>query len=725
MWRAASRFEPAPLIVQAENASRAYGQTNPPFAALITGFANGDTTNVLSGQWELSCSAQPTSPQGTYPIVAAGNLTATNYSITYSNGTLSVATYTLVVTAANQIRPYGGTNPVFTGTLVGIQSGDNITATYSTTAGVQSGVGTYAIVPTLNDPNGKLPNYGVTLHNGTLTITPAALTVAASNASRAYGATNPALGGTLSGLVNGDSITASYSTTATAQSGVGTYAIVPTLNDPNSKLSNYTPTVQNGTLTVTAAPLLGQADNKSRLYGQGNPPLTLTYTGFVNGDNSSVLSGTLSASTTAQTNSPVGAYPILFTGQHAANYSVAYVAGSLGIEPAPLIVQAENASRAYGQTNPPFAALITGFANGDTTNVLSGQWELSCSAQPTSPQGTYPIVAAGNLTATNYSITYSNGTLSVATYTLVVTAANQTRPYGGTNPVFTGTLVGLQSGDNITATYSTTAGVQSGVGTYAIVPTLNDPNGKLPNYGVTLQNGTLTITPATLTVAAANASRAYGATNPALGGTLSGLVNGDSITASYSTTAAARSSVGIYAIVPSLNDPKSKLSNYTPTLQNGTLTVTAAPLVGRADNKSRLYGQGNPPLTLSYTGFVNGDNSSLLSGTLSGSTSAQTNSPVGAYPIQFTGQSTANYSITYVAGILTVEPAPLVVQAENVSRRLRPDQPGVRRLVQRLRQWRWNQCAERAMGFYLSGSAQQYSGHLFHPGRGQPERHQL
>ena len=84
------------------------------------------------------------------------------------------------------------------------------------------------------------------------------------------------------GVQNGDNITASYSTTATTNSPVGTYSIVASLNDPNGKLGNYSVTTNNGVLSVTAATLVGTADNQSRLYGQSNPMFTASYTGFVN-----------------------------------------------------------------------------------------------------------------------------------------------------------------------------------------------------------------------------------------------------------------------------------------------------------------------------------------------------------------------------------------------------------------------------------------------------------
>jgi hypothetical protein len=62
------------------------------------------------------------------------------------------------------------TNPIFTGSITGIQNADNITATYSTTATPSSPVGTYPIVPSLVDPHSRLGNYVVTTNNGTLTV---------------------------------------------------------------------------------------------------------------------------------------------------------------------------------------------------------------------------------------------------------------------------------------------------------------------------------------------------------------------------------------------------------------------------------------------------------------------------------------------------------------------------------------------------------------------------
>jgi MBG domain (YGX type)/Lectin C-type domain len=157
----------------------------------------------------------------------------------------------LVLIANNASRPYGVANPVLTGTIIGLHNGDNITAIYNTTATTSSPAGTYPIVPTLLDPNNRLPNYVVSTTNGTLTVTPVTLSVTANNASRPFGMANPAFTGSIAGIVNADNITATYSTIATSNSPAGTYPIIVTLIDPGNRLGNYLVNATNGTLTIT------------------------------------------------------------------------------------------------------------------------------------------------------------------------------------------------------------------------------------------------------------------------------------------------------------------------------------------------------------------------------------------------------------------------------------------------------------------------------------------
>ena len=231
---------------------------------------------------------------------------------------------------------------------------------------------------------------------------------------------------------------------------------------------------------------------------------------------------------------------------------------------------------------------------------------------------------------------------------------NLTRQYGQANPQLTGTVLGLQNGDNITAVFSTAATPASPVGSYAITATLNDPNGKLGNYTVTINQGTLTVTPAPLTISANSFTRAYGTNNPPFTGTVTGVQNSDGVTATYSTTATASSPAGTYPIIPTPVDPNNKLGNYSVTLVNGTLTVTQLNLIITANNATKILNAALPSFTASYSGFVNGDGPSSLTGTLSCTTNATASSPVGTYTITCSGQSSTSYNLIYKSGILTI-----------------------------------------------------------------------
>lgn len=158
---------------------------------------------------------------------------------------------TLVVTAINSGRFYGDPNPAFTGTITGLRSGDTITVVFTTVANSGSAVGDYTIVPTLVDPDNQLSGYNVTINNGTLTVTPAPLSIVADDVTRTAGTPNPTFTGTISGVKNGDAITATHDSPATDGSGAGTYPIVPTLQDASGAISNYAVSISNGTLTVT------------------------------------------------------------------------------------------------------------------------------------------------------------------------------------------------------------------------------------------------------------------------------------------------------------------------------------------------------------------------------------------------------------------------------------------------------------------------------------------
>jgi hypothetical protein len=185
-------------------------------------------------------------------------------------------------------------------------------------------------------------------------------------------------------------------------------------------------------------------------------------------------------------------------------------------------------------------------------------------------------------------------------------------------------------------------------------------------------SASLTVLPASLLVTAGDASRAYGAPNPAFTGGLSGLQNGDAITVSYSCSAIANSPVDSYPIVPILSDPDNRLPNYTVTTNEGSLTVTPAPLTITANGTNKPYGQ-----TLTFTGqeftssgLQNGETIDSVTLTSAGAGAGATvaGSPYPIIPTHATGGtfSPGNYSITYVNGLLTVVPVNLASLSLNM-----------------------------------------------------------
>jgi hypothetical protein len=169
--------------------------------------------------------------------------------------TTSVPTITkpkLVVTPLNAARFYGDPNPQFTGVVTGLAKGDTITVTYSSAAIATSAVGDYQIVATLNDPDHHLGNYQVTVNTGTLSIAPAPLAIVADDLTRGQNQPNPAsFTGKVTGIKNGEAITASFDSTAVSGSAPGTYPIVSTVKADPTTLKNYAVTVSDGTLTIT------------------------------------------------------------------------------------------------------------------------------------------------------------------------------------------------------------------------------------------------------------------------------------------------------------------------------------------------------------------------------------------------------------------------------------------------------------------------------------------
>jgi hypothetical protein len=503
---------------------------------------------------------------------------------------------------------------------------------------------------------------------GVYTIQKATLTITANNAGMTYGGTVPSLSASYIGFVNGDNSSSlttqpTVTTTASSASPAGTYPITASgATDPN-----YTITYVAGTLTVGKAALTVTADNKDMPLGGPLPAFTVSYTGFVNGDAASSLTTQPTATTTATASSPAGAYPITPSGGSSLNYTFTYVNGTLTVGKALLTITANPASSVYGAALVPdgsLAVTYSGFVNGDGPSSLTTLPTVTNSAAAGDAAGTYTLTPSGAADP-NYTFQYVTGVYTIQKAALNVTAVSETMTYGGAVPVLTASYNGFVNGDNASSltaapTITTTATSSSPAGTYPITA-----SGAVdPNYTITYTSGTMTVQRAALTVTANSESMSYGGPVPALTASYSGFVNGDNANSlttkpTLATTATSSSPQGSYPIAVS----GAADANYTITYIYGSMLVQGATLTITANSATMTYGGTVPVLTVSYSGFVNGDNASSLTTAPTVTTTGTSSSAAGTYPIAASDAVDPNYTIVYNPGTLTINAAELHITA--------------------------------------------------------------
>lgn len=679
---------PATLQVVANNKVKVYDGL--PFTGgngvVYNGLKYGETSAVLSGTLVYGGNAQNAVAAGTYAITPNG-LSGANYTITFVSGQLLVQKAPLTITAADEVKTYdghtynGGNGVSYAGFVAGETTAVLQGAlSYSGTAQGAKNVATYTIAPA----GYTAANYAITYVNGRLIIDPAPLTIAALAQSKVYNGL--AYGGghavSYNGFVAGDNETnaltgtLSYTGSWQGATAAGTYIITP----QGQSATNYLITYADGTLFINKANVTATVANRSKNYdGQVySGGYTLSYAGFVPGENQSVLSGTPVFGGAAQAAVQAGNYAITAGGLSAANYNINYVPGTLAINRAALVVRVNNLAKIYDAQ--PFGGgngvSINGFIPGEGQSVLGGTLVYGGAAQGAVQVGSHTLTASG-YTAANYTISYVPGVLTINPATLTVTTLGHTKTYDGvayqggsgvrysgfvggeTEAVLGGALLygGTAQGAKNTGSYTLSAGGLTAV-----------------NYAIQYIGGTLSITPAVLRVEALAQTKVYD--GQPFGGTPSvrytGLVAGESAavlggTPSYSGSWQAATAVGSYTILPS----GLSAANYQVSYVAGTLSIVPAPLIATVDDKQktydgRVYSGG---FTLSVSGFVAGDTyQSVVTGTPVFSGPAVTALGAGSYAIRASGLSAANYTITYVAGTLAIGKAPLLVSAATAAK---------------------------------------------------------
>ncbi|MEO6732074.1 MAG: T9SS type A sorting domain-containing protein [Ferruginibacter sp.] len=574
-----------------------------------SGFTNISLTGIYSNTDANTATleiAQPTVAMSGYKyrVIVSGTCSPV---ATSGEATLTVSKAFITIVNTSRSKVYGVTlsNADFAGSITGVVAGDNITVSRSCTG--QGAIATvagspYPIIGTIVDPGTRIGNYTVSNPDGVLTITPATLTIVNTSRSKVYGVThtNADYTGSITGLVAGDVITVTRASTGDAANATvagSDYPIVGTLVDGANRAANYTVTNPNGLLTITPATLTIVNTSRSKVYGvtHTNADYAGTITGLVAGD---VITVTRASTGDAAGSTVAGSpYPIVGTlvdlGGRAANYTVANPNGVLTITPATLTIVNTSRSKVYGvtHTNADYTGSITGLVAGDLITVTRAS--TGDAAGSTVAGSTYPIIGTivdgGNRLA-NYTVFNPNGALTVTKATLTIVNNDRSKVYGVTltNTDYTGSITGIVAGDNITVTRASTGGAANATvvapgPTYPIAGTLVDPGSRLANYYVSNPDGTLTIMKASITVANNNRSKIYGValTNADYSGSITGVVAGDNITVTRSSTGGATNATVVapgptYPIAGTMVDPGSRLGNYNVSNPNGTLTITPA-----------------------------------------------------------------------------------------------------------------------------------------------------
>ncbi|MFM2083150.1 MAG: hypothetical protein RL380_1841, partial [Verrucomicrobiota bacterium] len=186
-----------------------------------------------------------------------------------------------------------------------------------------------------------------------------------------------------------------------------------------SDFATYNTNGATVTVTVNQASLVVTANNKSTnftgvAFSGGNG---VTYSGFVNGETSAVLGGTLSYGGSSQGATNMGSYAIVPSGLTAANYNLIFVNGVLSIGPATMYLNDNFSDNERATQALPSSAKW--FVVANNASVISG------------------------LTATNGDLRQPYLTTSAASILMAYFTAS-------------GSPVGLATNDSITATFNLT-----------------------------------------------------------------------------------------------------------------------------------------------------------------------------------------------------------------------------------------------------------------------------
>ncbi len=360
------------------------------------------------------------------------------------------------------------------------------------------------------------------------------------------------------------------------------------------------------------------------------------------------------------------------------------VPGKLTIDPKAVTITAQDKKFTYNGTAQSWPEYdVDGLVGDDAISaVVTGSITFPRESPVTNVLTSYEFTKG---TSGNYKVTTANGSLTMkkASVAITIKAADDEWTYDGlphSNTAVTVSEGSLLTGDTLVATATgsvrnvsdTAAGNNPIAAGYKIMHGTEDVTA---NYAITTVAGKLTILPKAVTVTAKSEEFTYdGTAHSNAGYDVAGLVGDDVISAVVTGSITFPSESPVTNVVTSYKFTTGTPGNYTVTTANGELTMTTASqaITITAASEEWTYdgaGHQNTGVTLTAGALLEGDR---LDATASGSVrnvadTADGNNPVAkGYRIMHGDTDvTANYTITTVAGKLTILPKAVTVTAEN------------------------------------------------------------
>jgi hypothetical protein len=531
---------PAALAITASDASTTYGDASPTITPSYGGLVNADTHPAVPAS--CGTSVDSLTDVGSYASTCTGAIDP-NYSISYLNGTVTV----------------GQASQAITFTVPGSESfGSTFTVSPTSTSGLT--VSVLAHLGCTAEASGS--SWIITMTSGTLDCELAADQAGDHNFTAAGQVTRTVDAGlagqsnlTLSGppsatysdtfevaasggsgtgvetfsVDSGSScqIESTLGSTAMLEmtAGVGTCSVeVLRAADSNFAVANASTTVD-----ATRRVLSVNAVASGKTYGDDDPVLGDTLSGFAPNDDAGLVSGTADCS--RATGQDAGDFTITCApgSLSAANYSFTTGATAVfQIRPRALTVTASDPKAAFGSKTPVIVPSYDNLANGDTAPAVPPTCTTTVTS--TTHPGDYPSTCSGGVDP-NYTFQYTDGSVTVtrANQSTLALSGPETGTYGSSYSL---TISGGDgSGDvTLTATGSCALGrdglsvvVTAGSGECVITET----KAADVDYSATSAIHTLTATQAVLSVNAKDATKVAGASDPSFGWDLSGFVAGD------------------------------------------------------------------------------------------------------------------------------------------------------------------------------------------------------